>query len=189
MANKPRKQNLVNGEALCAFIGISPPTLRNWERAGLPIVHKGSRGKASQYDSVAVLQWRDRHVLGHGAPADDGDDEDGAPNLMREAARLKKEQADGQALKNAVMRRELVPAAAVVALWAKHIGAAKSKLRSVKSKLPSRIPKLTAKDTATIQELINQACNELSGDGLPDVGNSLAAISRGVGDSPHADAE
>lgn len=42
---------------------------------------------------------------------------DGAPDLIAERARLAKEQADAQAMKNATARGELIPTVAVASAW------------------------------------------------------------------------
>jgi len=47
----------VNKKRLSELLGISEPTLTQYQREGMPLVAKGSRGKENEYDVAAVIAW------------------------------------------------------------------------------------------------------------------------------------
>ena len=91
----------------------------------------------------------------------------GAPEvvpLMEERARLAREQADGQALRNLEVRGDLVRADEVVAEWQSVLLALKERLRAIPSKARERL-KLTRVQAKRLLRLIDQALEELAEDG------------------------
>ena len=60
----------VNQTELADIFGVSVVTLRNWERRGCPVVQKGRKGAAAQYNTADVARWREQQA----AAAAEGDD-------------------------------------------------------------------------------------------------------------------
>ena len=81
------------------------------------------------------------------------DSQDGL-NLTAERARLAKEQADGQALKNAESRKELIPVSQIKEVWARIITSARNNFLA----LPSRLSRIleTIDDTAERERVIDE---------------------------------
>lgn len=70
-----------------------------------------------------------------------------------EKTRLAKEQADGQALKNAVQRRELIPASEITATWGRIVTAAKLQFLALPDRLSQMLETAsTASDRRAIIE-------------------------------------
>ena len=91
-------------------------------------------------------------------------DEEHALNLTAERARLAKEQADAQSLKNAVLRDELVRADDVERKWGDILRQVRSRLMAVPSRL-RQSRGLTASETQAIDDELRAALAELgSGD-------------------------
>lgn len=44
-------------ETIADMIGVAPKTIVEWQEQGFPIAQRGSRGIASEYDSVACIAW------------------------------------------------------------------------------------------------------------------------------------
>src|SRR5688500_11997259 len=100
---------IVNKLQLARLLGTTQYEIDNWLARGCPFITEGStKGKQWQFDTAAVIGW-----LKAGGAAD----RIVAADLERERARLAKEQADGQVLKNAQLRQALLPAAEVVQAW------------------------------------------------------------------------
>lgn len=79
----------------------------------------------------------------------------------REEARLKKEQADNVELKNAKLRKELLPVDEVVRVWSEQISEIRSGLLAVVSRVRQRVS-LSAEDAAVLDEEIRDAMTKLS---------------------------
>lgn len=93
-------------------------------------------------------------------------------DLERERARLAKEQADGHAIKNAVLRNELIGAEDVIRGWSAINRRVRSSMLAVPSRVRSRNPALTAADVATIDREIRDALEALSDEPADDDGAS-----------------
>ena len=96
---------IVNQSELSEILDISTVSLVRWGKEGLPVRRPGPGKKGNQYDTAEVIRWM---IARRSNP--DGEHIDGA----FEKARLDRERADAQALKNAVDRGDLVPLTAVV---------------------------------------------------------------------------
>jgi len=82
--------------------------------------------------------------------ADDSEENDKL-DFSSQKARLAKEQADGQVLKNAMQRRELIPASEVAETWGRIITAAKMQFLA----LPDRLAQmLETASTANARRII-----------------------------------
>lgn len=85
------------------------------------------------------------------------------PTAVNERDRLAREQADNVALKNAQLRRELVPAVDVEARWSDVLRRVRSKILAVPSRVRQSHPHLTAHDVLAIDAELRRALEELAG--------------------------
>lgn len=111
------------------------------------------------YDLAATVQAYTNHLRGVAA-ARGG--EDHVLALTTERARLAKEQADAQALKNEAARGELVPAVEVTRAWAEVLRKVRSRVLAVPSRLRGSSPTFTAEDIANIDRELRNALEELA---------------------------
>ncbi|MFN4125260.1 MAG: hypothetical protein ACK4HK_05450 [Pannonibacter indicus] len=116
---------------------------------------------ADRYDLTKSLQTYCTHLREIAAGRGD---EASAVFLTAERARLAKEQADHAALKNAALRRELVPAADVAATWGGIVRQVRSRLLAVPARLRQGLAHLTARDVEAIDAEIRRALEELAED-------------------------
>jgi phage terminase Nu1 subunit (DNA packaging protein) len=98
-----------NKVGIARMFGVSVKIVETWIAQGMPVVSAPStRNGEYQISTQAAWAWHlDRMAAS-----------DGEPDLNAERARLAKEQADGQALKNEALRESLIPTAEVTAGWA-----------------------------------------------------------------------
>lgn len=137
--------------ALAGLLGITTRRLGQLHEEGIAV--KIDRGL---YDAAATIQAMLAHASGKAAGASVELD------LDRERARLAKEQADAQELKNAVTRGELLMAADVERTWTD----ACRQLRSAMLAVTGRVRAATtieAADAAIIDREIRDALTAISG--------------------------
>lgn len=53
---------IVNQADLASILGVSPVTVRAWERKGCPVIERGARGRQASYNTAAVVQWREEQA-------------------------------------------------------------------------------------------------------------------------------
>ncbi len=100
----------VGGKDLCSLFDISPAALSDLKKRGIA-VHLAH----DTYDLTATTRAYVQHLRSMAAGWGTGDQ---AATLTSERARLAREQADAQALKNARLRGDLVEASEVERTWA-----------------------------------------------------------------------
>jgi phage terminase Nu1 subunit (DNA packaging protein) len=158
-----------------------------WVIDGCPVVERPTtKGGEWRFDTAQVFAWRAdmvRQMMGDGRPID----------LNAERARLAKEQADGQSLKNSVARGELLPAENVENAWMAAIGRCRALLLGVPTSSAGRIVLLArqhegAKDAERevrelLTSLIDGAVAELRNTDFDDTGDDE---DDGRGDTPVA---
>lgn len=160
---------VVNKAELARLTGKPTKTVDDWIRRGLAdaaAIEHGGIAKQWRFDTAAAIEWliadRERQIK--------PDDPPEALDLQVQRARESKERADKYALENAVMRRELIDVNEVIHHWGKMISAAKRQVRGIASRLKGSgiIPDMTAAQSAAVLDLLDEALNELAGDGVPD---------------------
>ena len=52
-----------NQTELASILGVSDVTLWEWQKLGMPILHRGARGQENQYDTAAVIIWKIEHEV------------------------------------------------------------------------------------------------------------------------------
>jgi phage terminase Nu1 subunit (DNA packaging protein) len=112
---------------LCELLAISPAALSDLKKRGIA-VHHGH----DAYNLVETVTAYVTHL--RGVAAGRGGEEH-TSSLTAERARLAREQADAQALKNATIRGELVPAADVERAWGDVLRQVRSRILAVPSRL------------------------------------------------------
>lgn len=128
-----------------------------------PVAVSAEPGKSAFYCPQQVCEWKAREELRKAGITDAVDAEGKKINRSAEEARLTKERADGQALKNAVMRKELarVPVLEfalrdIAAQWC-------AALDALPMKVKRRLPDLPARGMETIKAEIVKIQNTASG--------------------------
>jgi len=161
-----RPPGFVSQLQLAELLGVTPKTIRAWERQGCPVEEKARRGKPSKYSIAAVFRWREEQAR----LAASGD----LDAMDMEAARRRKLAAEAAAAELALARErdEVVE----IELVSKEVGAAlaacRSRLLQVGAKVAPQC-ELTP-DAAAVKELIDdaifEALDEISGDALEYAG-------------------
>ncbi|KIN73272.1 DNA packaging protein [Sulfitobacter guttiformis] len=145
----------VGGKDLCALFDISPAALTDLKKRGLA-VHLSH----DCYDLTATTRAYVQHLRSMAAGWGTGDQ---AVTLTNERARLAKEQADAQAIKNAKLRGELVEASDVERTWGDALRQLRARILAVPSRMRSDLPDI---DPQTI-DAIDRALRSI----LTEVGN------------------
>jgi phage terminase Nu1 subunit (DNA packaging protein) len=170
-STKPAKlaAEIRNKAGVALHFGVSVKIVERWISEGMPVLSvPPDRNGEYKIDLIAAWQW---HLGQLAARAGDLD-------LDAERARLAKEQADGQELKNAKLRDSLLPADEVVEAWHQ----AKDTARRICMRIPDEvIPQILdacgnshtpEKAERAIQKLlttaIDSALNELANTSFDD---------------------
>ncbi|EAQ35761.1 hypothetical protein NB311A_05073 [Nitrobacter sp. Nb-311A] len=130
--------NVVTAKQLADLIGITTEHVRRHQQAG--VVFKTGRDKYLLRESIRGYCEHLRGV----ASGRGGDS--AVATLTAERARQAREHADNTALKNAALRKELVPATDVVRGWADILTKVRAALLAVPSRVWQQAPHLTAED-------------------------------------------
>lgn len=113
-------------------LGVHMATVTKWEREGLPIVERGSRGRPSRYDIEAVKAWR--------AARDEAARRvDGPLDPVQEKAARDHWQAELARQTHQIRHKTLLPAADVERAWAGEVAAVRAKLLSLPTTYSDRI--------------------------------------------------
>jgi phage terminase Nu1 subunit (DNA packaging protein) len=147
-------QATATAEQLAELLDVSPETVRDLTRRGICV----RRGRG-EYDVAASVGGYCRHLRSTAA----GRGGAGAvTGLARERARLAREQADAHALKNALLRGELVDLAEAEREWSAVLRGVRSAMLAVPSRVRQRLGHLTAADVEAIDGEVRAALTEAS---------------------------
>ncbi|MGE8103551.1 hypothetical protein ACQKP1_07640 [Allorhizobium sp. NPDC080224] len=113
--------------ALAGLLGLSSRRISQLSEEGIAV-----RVGPGTFDAAVTIQNYIRHIAGKAGSRDANLD------LNAEKARLAKEQADGQSMKNAQLRGELVEAEAVAQEWESIIADVRSAMLAVPGRLRRR---------------------------------------------------
>lgn len=86
-------------------------------------------------------------------------------NLTAEKLRYEKARADAQEMKNAAMRRQLVPVAEVERAWSSILRDVRAAMLAIPARIQQQIGTLTAHDVDSIDREIRNALEETANDG------------------------
>lgn len=158
------------------------------------IVEEGNgppQARGGSFPAREFGQWMvERELAKHGRVG--GDDLNGRTlDLTNERARLAKAQADKTELEVAELHGEMVRVPEVTEAWSKHIAAARARLLALPSKAAARVaaPALLAETQELLRGIVDEALNELAGDGLPERTRARIARAAGVARTAPADSE
>lgn len=141
------------------LVNVSPGRVSQMVAAGLPVEADGridvARGKLWIQENISPTR--------SAAQAAQADLPFAAqPDAASERLRLLKEQADHAALKNAALRRELVPAAEVEREWSGVLREVRAGILAVPSRLRQVLPHLSAADVEAIDAELRRVLEELA---------------------------
>ena len=142
---------------IAQVFGVSSASVSAWA-----VEPRVTRGKTKLYWLPDVVSYR----VG-------GGDED--LDLNRESARLKKAQADKTELEVEVLRKTLIPAEDVQAVWEQYIAHCRARLLSLPDTAGPRVAGETVpKATRIIRDLVYEALEELKGYDPDDYAGAFA---------------
>jgi len=160
----------VSARDLGAYLGVSDRSVR--ELAARGAIERTARGRYDLADSVRRYCTHLREVAagrgGEGAVLD----------LTQERARLAREQADAQELKNRTSRGELLPADAVEREWSDILQRVRSALLSITGRVRQQISTMDTAQATILDREIRDALTALADDrddALPRAGVPPAA--------------
>jgi len=62
MSTRKGRGQILNRTDMADHLGVAMPTLDDWVRRGCPVVERGGRGRAWQFNSADVRAWRDEDI-------------------------------------------------------------------------------------------------------------------------------
>ena len=163
----PVDDGSVTALELADVIGVSKRAISDYTERGI-IVKTGR----NRYDLRKSVQLYCEHIRAMAA----GRGGENVDTLATERARLAREQADQAAMKNAAMRKELIPVAEVRHEWVSVARRIRNVVMSVPSRCRQMLPHLTTYDVDLIDTEIRAALAEL---GDKDDGSSSDDIATG----------
>lgn len=150
--NAPADDGTITALDLAELIGVSKRSVSDFAERGI-IVKTGR----NRYDLRKSVQFYCEHLRAIAA----GRGGENVDVLATERARLASEQADHTAMKNAIMRREMIPAAEVRSEWVSIARRVRSALMSLPSRCRQRLGHLTTYDVDVIDSEVRAALMEL----------------------------
>ncbi len=128
-------------------------TIVKWERDAMPVAQRGRPGRPSLYDIDAVIRWR--------AMRDAAAESPDALSLQRERALKERAQRELALQTYASRAGELIPRAAAVKVWVRHIEAARSLALAWPTSLVDRLHRACALEGLTgMQHVLEEAVHD-----------------------------
>lgn len=146
---------------LMGFLGCTKVTISDMERRG--VIKREARNMWRLKPCVAAAVAHFREVAAGRASTGDAD----APDLVVQRALLAKAQTEGQELRNAELRRELVRADEVEEHWGQILGAARSRLLTLPGRIAANVGVEHAKVERLAREVVHEALLEVQRDAMP----------------------
>lgn len=143
----------IGGADLCELLAISPAMLSELKKRGIA-VHYGR----DAYDLGKTVRAYVAHLR---ETASGRGGEDHVTSLTTERARLAKEQADAQALKNAKLRGDMVEAAEVERTWSDALRQIRARILAVPSRLRADLPETPPATFNAIDRALRDALTDL----------------------------
>ena len=141
---------------LALVVGVSTQAIEALEKKN--VIRRIGRGMYAYPQAVQQICAHYREIAaGRGG-------EEKQITLTSERARYAKEQADAVALKNSILRGEMVDASSVQKKWASIFSAIRSGILAITSELPSLLVHLTRHDIEVIDRAIRDALNKVADD-------------------------
>lgn len=150
MADAANIINELTADQLASLFGVSARTIRELAQRG--VIPRAARNR---YPLVTSIRGYTGHL--RDAAAARGQD----ASLTAERARQAREQADNLALRNAALRRDLVPAVEVEARLTGVFRKVRAGMLAVSARAAQRLPHLSTADVATIDREVRAVLTEL----------------------------
>jgi phage terminase Nu1 subunit (DNA packaging protein) len=154
---KKISEQIVSTMGLADILGVTDRTIQKYVTEG--VLEKLGRGRfvlgpaVKAYVNYQVDLIRDQKSTG---------------TKEDEETRWTKERADMQAMKNEMMRGELIPISVVIQVMSQIIIPAKTRLSQIKGKVKTVYPELSMEIIDEIGNQVNEALEDLSKDDLPE---------------------
>ena len=171
---KPENDAEITAADLAEILGVSKRAISDYVERGI-IVKTGR----NRFDLRKSVQLYCEHLRGIAA----GRGGDNVDTLATERARLAREQADQAAMKNAAMRKELIPAAEARQEWVSIARRIRNVVMSVPSRCRQMLPHLTTYDVDLIDSEIRAALAELGEKDDEHTADEFAKSSLGSADA------
>lgn len=157
MAKGARKGQLVTRAELAHIFGVTPPTVDQWIKQGVPVEERGSRGRAYQFNTARVREWREQMIRDQAAGTARVDEAE----LRRRELAAKTELAE---LTLAKEKRLVAPLDEIGRAVAKAFAEVRAGVRNVPSRVATQIVGETdeARLKAVLLAEIDQALEALS---------------------------
>lgn len=173
----PADDGEISGLELADLLGVSKRAVSDFVERGIVV-----KTERNRYDMRRSIQLYCEHLRTMAA----GRSGDGADALTTERARLAREQADQTAMKNAAMRREMIPITDVRHEWTSIGRRIRNGIMSVPSRCRQMLPHLTTFDVDVIDRELRSALSDL---GEQDDDRSVDAAAESVVGEPATTAE
>lgn len=165
-----RKPYWLNKKNMAESLGISVQAFDKW---GVEPVAK--IGRESFYDTRSVLDNRLEHQGGKQQPGSELIDPLAEAKLLQERLRLTREQADAQAMRNEVKRRNLIPVEFMTFAIARLCNLLGSTLDTVHTKVKRKHPDIEPRHLEAMQREVAVTRNETAklNERLPEILNEF----------------
>lgn len=130
---------LMDRRELAAALNVHPITISKWQDEGLPVAHRGGKGRASRYNLTDVQAWR----AARDAEAAKGD---GPLDPVQERAKKERWQALLAEQTFKARERELLPKAEVEKAWSAEVAAVRAILLALPTALSDRVHRASTRD-------------------------------------------
>lgn len=117
---------IVNKRYLSDVVGVSQQALDKWQKAGMPIKTKASRGGENEYDTVAVIKWMIQRELSRNSSTTPKD-------------RLDNLRADEIEMRLAKEAGQLIDAVEAEQLWTALVTSTRLELKSFADQIKSQL--------------------------------------------------
>lgn len=153
-----KKGQIVSRSELATIFGVTPPTVDRWVAQGCPVAKEGGRGRAYEFNTAAVREWREAVIRDDARSTVAASEQE----LLRRQLAAQTELAE---LKLA-QQKELV---APVEQMRKALSMANAAVRAQMRNLADRIPRMIVGETdearikAVLRSEVDQALTSLAG--------------------------
>jgi phage terminase Nu1 subunit (DNA packaging protein) len=148
-------EGLLTRRELATALDVHPMTITKWEREGLPVAHRGRKGKPSRYRETEVRAWLQRREENlHAAP--------GALDLITERARRERAQAILAEQAYNIRAKNLLPREEVERAWMAEVTAVRAKLLAWPTMLADQVHRVAVLEGLPgVERLLGAAVDHL----------------------------
>lgn len=150
---------IVNKRQLADVMGCTEETLSQWEKQGMPVQLKRKGCAGNQYETAAIIGWRDARNQSDAPPTD----------YETERTRKVKLEADILALEKAQLEGRLIPADKAESAWISLVSAFRAKMLAIPSKCAPLVVGISYLDAESLlSDAIHNALSDLATGELAD---------------------